>query len=117
MKLHGIARGQLNKRYRCPLQPSPLVFNLARHLQQVENLTTRVERPLLVDTVARPRRTFGLPCKLSDRDACDWISDDYMAKVHRTFPKSIANVVMLAFKGRRKAIRSAKRAHFLVPSF
>lgn len=32
-------------------------------------------------SMTRPRRSFGLPCKLVDRDAYDWLTDDYMAKV------------------------------------
>lgn len=48
---------------------------------QVESLTIRPERPLVVMSMTRPRRSFGLPCKLVDRDAYDWLTDDYMAKV------------------------------------
>lgn len=44
-------------------------------------MTIRPERPLVVMAMTRPRRTFGLPCKLVDRDAFDWLTDDYMAKV------------------------------------
>lgn len=50
-------------------------------LEQVESLTIRPERPLVVMSMTRPRRSFGLPCKLVDRDAYDWLTDDYMAKV------------------------------------
>lgn len=50
-------------------------------LIQVESLTIRPERPLVVMSMTRPRRSFGLPCKLVDRDAYDWLTDDYMAKV------------------------------------
>lgn len=35
----------------------------------------------MVMSMTRPRRSFGLPCKLVDRDAYDWLTDDYMAKV------------------------------------
>lgn len=50
-------------------------------VSQVESLTIRPERPLVVMSMTRPRRSFGLPCKLVDRDAYDWLTDDYMAKV------------------------------------
>lgn len=53
-------------------------------LIQVESLTIRPERPLVVMSMTRPRRSFGLPCKLVDRDAYDWLTDDYMAKVKTT---------------------------------
>lgn len=48
---------------------------------QVESLTIKPERPLVVMTMTRPRRSFGVPCNLADRDAYDWLTDDYMAKV------------------------------------
>lgn len=44
-------------------------------------MSIRPERPLVVMTVTRPRRSFGLPCNFIDRDAFDWLTDDYMAKV------------------------------------
>lgn len=50
-------------------------------LVQVESLSIRPERPLVVMTVTRPRRSFGLPCNFMDRDAFDWLTDDYMARV------------------------------------
>ncbi|CAB1102561.1 unnamed protein product [Ectocarpus sp. CCAP 1310/34] len=49
--------------------------------REVESLTIRPERPLVVMSMTRPRRSFGLPCKLVDRDAYDWLTDDYMAKM------------------------------------
>lgn len=56
---------------------------------QVESLTIRPERPLVVMSMTRPRRSFGLPCKLVDRDAYDWLTDDYMAKVKQAKELSI----------------------------
>lgn len=32
-------------------------------------------------SMTRPRRSFGCPPKLVDRDASEWLTDDYMAKV------------------------------------
>ena len=60
---------------------SALPVTLFASLVQVESLTIRPERPLVVMSMTRPRRSFGLPCKLVDRDAYDWLTDDYMAKV------------------------------------
>ncbi|KAG5188083.1 hypothetical protein JKP88DRAFT_287774 [Tribonema minus] len=48
---------------------------------EVESLTVALERPLLRIAVTRPRRTFGLPLKLGDRDAMEWMTDEGMYKV------------------------------------
>ncbi|CAM9322283.1 unnamed protein product, partial [Laminaria digitata] len=49
--------------------------------REVEGLTIKPERPLVVMSMTRPRRSFGCPPKLVDRDASEWLTDDYMAKV------------------------------------
>ena len=50
-------------------------------VHKVEGLTIKPERPLVVMSMTRPRRSFGCPAKLVDRDASEWLTDDYMAKV------------------------------------
>lgn len=69
---------------------SPTVFtgHLVTFVLKVESLTIRPERPLVVMAMTRPRRSFGLPCKLVDRDAFDWLTDDYMAKVTDCKPQA-----------------------------
>ena len=47
----------------------------------MEGLTIKPERPLVVMSMTRPRRSFGCPPNLVDRDASEWLTDDYMAKV------------------------------------
>lgn len=53
-------------------------------VRQVEGLTIKPERPLVVMSMTRPRRSFGCPAKLVDRDASEWLTDDYMAKVTKS---------------------------------
>lgn len=66
-----------------PIHDTPCWLSLRFVISQVDSLTIRPERPLVVMSMTRPRRSFGLPCKLVDRDAYDWLTDDYMAKVRR----------------------------------
>ncbi|CAM9752810.1 unnamed protein product, partial [Phaeothamnion confervicola] len=49
--------------------------------REVAALTMRSERPLVAVSMCRPLRSFGGPYAFSDRDACDWLTDEQMARV------------------------------------
>lgn len=63
-------------------------------------MTIRPKRPLVVMSMTRPRRSFGLPCKLVDRDAYDWLTDDYMAKVREGRAKGNVRCCPLSYIAR-----------------
>jgi hypothetical protein len=64
-----------------PMQPRPWESATAdESSREVDDLTVVPSRERVRVVVTRPWKSIGLPCKLADRDAMEWLTDESIYK-------------------------------------